>query len=207
MVFPGNRPDWSGYTDKNDGATKFKGRLTLNSDITIDYNYMFKLLYAIILDFNSITRHWEGYFVVMIMIIMIGYSYNTRLIITESPPMGLTFEACCTNDNSPASDVTNPRFVPVSWGVIITDRVTGTPPQVKINPYLGEPKDMQFVTRYWPLLIHWTIKQMTSYSSSLRQPGLDSILDSWPILTTSIDQSQPLSILSAPLVSEQMPRL
>lgn len=42
---------------KYDGATKFKGRLTLNSDITIDYNDMFKLLYAIILDFNSITRH------------------------------------------------------------------------------------------------------------------------------------------------------
>lgn len=42
---------------KNYGATKFKGRLTLNSDITIDYNDMFKLLHAIILDFNSITRH------------------------------------------------------------------------------------------------------------------------------------------------------
>lgn len=55
--------------------------------------------------------------------------------------------------------------------------------------------------------MHWTIKQITSYSSSLRQPWLDSIFDSWPILTTSIDQIQALFILSASLVSEQMPRL
>lgn len=113
----------------------------------------------------------------------------------EAAPTGFTFEACCTN--GPVSAVTERMFLSAD----VLSSLTGTPPQVQINLYRKKNPRTSSLSAS---IDHWIIKRMTSYPSSQRQPRLDSIFDSWPILTADIDPIQPLFILSAPFASEQI---